>query len=58
MASTSVIGASFFAQALLNAPDALRKKALRDRAVFATVLGCGVWEADLSFIIRTQTRSL
>jgi len=29
------------AQALLNAPDVRTKKGLRDRAMFATLLGCG-----------------
>jgi integrase len=30
------------AQALLNAPDVSTKKGLRDRAMFATLLGCGL----------------
>src|ERR1700692_2887775 len=35
------------AQALLNAPDVRTKKGLRDRAMFATLLGCGLRRSEL-----------
>jgi site-specific recombinase XerD len=36
------------AQALLNAPDVGTKKGLRDRAMFATLLGCGLRRSELA----------
>ena len=36
------------AQALLNAPDVSTKKGLRDRAMFATLLGCGLRRPELA----------
>src|ERR1700724_417908 len=36
------------AQALLNAPDTRTKKGLRDRAMFATLLGCGLRRSELT----------
>src|SRR5450631_1895276 len=36
------------AQALLNAPDVTTKKGLRDRAMFATLLGCGLRRSELT----------
>jgi site-specific recombinase XerD len=36
------------AQALLNAPDVATKKGLRDRAMFATLLGCGLRRSELA----------
>src|ERR1700693_4861765 len=36
------------AQALLNAPDVRTKKGLRDRAMFATRLGCGLRRSELT----------
>ncbi len=36
------------AQALLNAPDVRTKKGLRDRAMFATLLGCGLRRSELA----------
>jgi site-specific recombinase XerD len=36
------------AQALLNAPDVRRKKGLRDRAMFATLLRCGLRRSELT----------
>src|SRR4051795_2273343 len=36
------------AQALLNAPDVRTKKGLRDRAMFATLLGCGFRRSELT----------
>jgi site-specific recombinase XerD len=36
------------AQALLNAPDISTKKGLRDRAMFATLLGCGLRRSELA----------
>src|SRR5271170_2736227 len=36
------------AQALLNAPDVGTKKGLRDRAMFATLLGCGLRRSELT----------
>src|ERR1700691_4361521 len=36
------------AQALLNAPDISTKKGLRDRAMFATLLGCGLRRSELT----------
>jgi site-specific recombinase XerC len=36
------------AQALLNAPDVRTKKGLRDRAMFATLLGCGLRLSELT----------
>ena len=36
------------AQALLNAPDVTTKKGLRDRAMFATLLGCGLRRSELA----------
>src|SRR5579863_1063454 len=36
------------AQALLNAPDVRKKKGLRDRAMFATLLGCGLRRSELT----------
>src|SRR6202162_4267500 len=36
------------AQALLNAPDIRTKKGLRDRAMFATLLGCGLRRSELA----------
>src|SRR5579863_5300249 len=35
------------AQALQNAPDVSTKKGLRDRAMFATLLGCGLRRSEL-----------
>lgn len=35
-------------QALLNDPDVLKKKGLRDRAMFATLLGCGLRRSELA----------
>jgi integrase len=35
-------------QALLNAPDVKTKKGLRDRAMFATLLGCGLRRSELT----------
>src|ERR1019366_6553232 len=35
-------------QALLNAPDVRTKKGLRDRAMFATLLGCGLRRSELT----------
>src|SRR5580698_718403 len=34
------------AQALINAPDIRTKKGLRDRAMFATLLGCGLRRSE------------
>src|SRR5882757_11337669 len=36
------------AQSLLNAPDIRTKKGLRDRAMFATLLGCGLRRSELT----------
>jgi site-specific recombinase XerD len=36
------------AQALLNAPDIRTRKGLRDRAMFATLLGCGLRRSELA----------
>ena len=36
------------AQALLNAPDVRTKKGLSDRAMFATLLGCGLRRSELT----------
>src|ERR1700722_3702995 len=36
------------AQSLLNAPDVHMKKGLRDRAMFATLLGCGLRRSELT----------
>jgi site-specific recombinase XerD len=36
------------AQALLNAPDVRTRKGLRDRAMFATLLGCGLRRSELA----------
>src|SRR6202140_3090500 len=36
------------AQALLDAPDVRTKKGLRDRAMFATLLGCGLRRSELT----------
>src|ERR1700760_1470565 len=36
------------AQALLNAPDVRTKKGLRDRAMLATLLGCGLRRSELT----------
>ncbi len=36
------------AQALLNAPDVHTKQGLRDRAIFATLLGCGLRRSELA----------
>jgi len=36
------------AQALLNAPDIRTKKGLRDRAMFAVLLGCGLRRSELA----------
>src|ERR1700690_510638 len=36
------------AQELLNAPDVRTKKGLRDRAMFATLLGCGLRRSELA----------
>jgi len=38
----------FQAQSLLNAPDVRTKKGLRDRAMFATLLGCGLRRSELA----------
>jgi site-specific recombinase XerD len=35
-------------QALLNAPDVSTKKGLRDRAMFATLLGCGLRRSEVA----------
>jgi len=35
-------------QALLNAPDISTKKGLRDRAMFASLLGCGLRRSELA----------
>jgi integrase len=40
------------AQALLDAPDVRTKKGLRDRAVFATLLGCGLRRSELANLTR------
>jgi len=36
------------AQALLNAPDVSRKKGLRDRAILAVLLGCGLRRSEVA----------
>jgi site-specific recombinase XerD len=36
------------AQSLLNAPDISTLKGLRDRAMFATLLGCGLRRSELA----------
>src|SRR3977135_4064903 len=36
------------AQALLNTPDVRTKKGLRDRAMFATLLGCGLRRSEVA----------
>src|SRR5882757_6231611 len=36
------------AQTLLNTPDVRTKKGLRDRAMFATLLGCGLRRSELT----------
>jgi site-specific recombinase XerD len=36
------------AQELLNAPDAATKKGLRDRAILAVLLGCGLWRSEVA----------
>src|SRR3981189_2575168 len=38
------------AQALLNAPDAAMKKGLRDRAILAVLLGCGLRRSEVAAI--------
>jgi len=38
------------AQALLNAPDAAMKKGLRDRAILAVLLGCGLRRSEVASI--------
>ena len=42
------------AQELLNAPDVRTKKGLRDRAMFATLLGCGAIDEDLLLQYRPE----
>lgn len=44
------------AQALLNAPDVHTKKGLRYRAVFATLLGCGLRRSELANLTMKQFR--
>jgi integrase len=39
------------AQALLNAPDIRTKKGLRDRAMFAVLLGCGLRRSELASLV-------
>jgi site-specific recombinase XerD len=36
------------AQALLNTPDIRTRKGLRDRAIFAVLLGCGLRRSELA----------
>lgn len=42
------------AQRLLNAPDVTTKKGLRDRAMFATLLGCGLRRSELANLRRAS----
>ena len=42
------------AQALLNAPDVRTKKGLRDRAIFATLRGCGLRRSELTNLTMKQ----
>src|SRR5580700_1521656 len=46
------------AQRLLNTPDVRTKKGLRDRAMFATLLGCGLRRSELAALTmkHVQTR--
>jgi site-specific recombinase XerD len=45
------------AQALLNAPDVRTKKGLRDRAMFATLLGCGLRRSELADLTTKQAEA-
>ena len=40
------------AQALLNAPDATTTKGLRDRAILALLLGCGLRRSEVAALLR------
>ena len=44
------------AQALLNTPDVRTKKGLRDRAMFATLLGCGLRRSELAALTMRHTQ--
>src|ERR1700689_485334 len=44
------------AQALLNAPDITTKKGLRDRAMFATLLGCGLRRSELANLMMQHVQ--
>jgi site-specific recombinase XerD len=46
------------AQALLNAPDVRTKKGLRDRAMFATLLGCGLRRSELTRQWSTSSNAI
>src|ERR1700704_6170183 len=44
------------AQALLNAPDAGMKKGLRDRAILAVLLGCGLRRSEVALARHHKVR--
>src|ERR1700723_1439459 len=45
------------AQRLLNTPDVRTKKGLRDRAMFATLLGCGLRRSELAALTMKHVQS-
>jgi integrase len=45
------------AQRLLNTPDIRTRKGLRDRAMFATLLGCGLRRSELANLTMNLVRT-